>query len=693
MFLRAARLVAALAIAGLLLFGLAATLTQEAQDRVDRALTQTTAQALADAAAITAALEKTAAAALSDAIAGRPSDIQALSADAAGAGLIVAGVASLVARDGAWTVRHSAAAAPFAPGAPAAAAAARFRLAAAAAAAAPGAPEPTPERAPSADQVGAAFITPSRGSKASLSNIQWLLTFAADRTQAALIAVTPAPVAAPAGLATQSSFVAAPTTRATVVRTDHARRVSFPAPGGVLETTISAARTTLKPDDFLAALQGRLAPALIATVLLGAAFLWYARRLERRAGEDRRDRARALREIDAKSRELEENRARFQHLAESTKLIPWTADLGRQRFTYLGPQIEALTGYPASAWRAAGFWAQHVHPKDRRRVMAAISDTAPGSYVSIDYRIRAANGATLHMRNMLSIDAKRAEGSEMAAESKPGKVARGFLMDVTEMKRAAAALEIARQRAEEANRIKSDFLANMSHELRTPLNAVIGFSEIMKDELFGPLDAQYREYAESVHASGRHLLDLINDVLDLSKIEAGRVDLAEEETDAAALLRECQLLLRERTESAGLFERSQIDDALPPLFIDPRRIKQVILNLLSNAIKFTPAGGSVTLGAEHKPGRGVRIWVRDTGVGMSAEDIPKALSKFGQVDSDLTRQHDGTGLGLPIARSLMEMHGGALRIRSAPGNGTEISLYLPEERIIGTAPALEKQSA
>lgn len=388
------------------------------------------------------------------------------------------------------------------------------------------------------------------------------------------------------------------------------------------------------------------------------------------------------RDIERKQRELDASEARFRHLAESTNVTPWTADLDARRFTYIGPQIEDLTGFPASQWVVPGFWADHIHPGDRQRVLFEEIPKVPfDHYHTIEYRVRAADGAVLNVRNMLTVvrETETVDGREVQRT-----LAQGFLLDVTELKLAADALQLAREKAEDANRVKSEFLANMSHELRTPLNAVIGFSEIMKDQLFGPLDPQYREYATSIHTSGRHLLDLINDVLDLSKIEAGRFEIAEEETDLGAVLKECAVLLQERMQSAGLHGRHEIPEDLPSMLIDERRIKQVILNLLSNAIKFTPPGGSVTLSAAVKD-EGVVVSVRDTGIGMSAEEIPRALAKFGQIDGDLSRAHDGTGLGLPIAKSLIEMHGGRLEVRSDKGKGTEMRIWLPTNRIVSVA--------
>ena len=242
-------------------------------------------------------------------------------------------------------------------------------------------------------------------------------------------------------------------------------------------------------------------------------------------------------------------------------------------------------------------------------------------------------------------------------------------------------LSLARMSADDANRTKSEFLASMSHELRTPLNAILGFSEIIKDELFGPVGMhQYVDYANDVHKSGQHLLDLINDVLDLSKIQAGKVELREEEADLSLLVLDSIALVRERAlkNSVSLVFDQPVSG--PLIWADRRLLKQILLNLLSNAIKFTPAGGTVTARA-FANAQGIGFSIQDTGIGMSKDDIVKAMSPYGQVDSKLARKHKGTGLGLPISQSLARLHGGDLVIESAPGQGTTITLTLPETRV------------
>jgi len=314
-----------------------------------------------------------------------------------------------------------------------------------------------------------------------------------------------------------------------------------------------------------------------------------------------------------------------------------------------------------------------IHPDDRAMVVKRITDRMAGKDVPPHYDLRLVHrdGSTVWCDTQAAL---------VQWDGQPASLS--WLTDITARKQAEQELVTSKEAAEFANRAKTEFLANMSHELRTPLNAILGFSEVIKEEMFGPVGApRYAEYARDIHASGEHLLDLINDVLDLAKLEAGKLDLRESEIAVCALMEKCASLLRKRAEDGGVKLTLQAPHDLPPLRADERALKQILLNLMSNAIKFTPEGGAVRVQAARDPRGGMTISVQDTGIGMRAEDIATALSPFGQIDSELARKHQGTGLGLPITRSLVRLHGGDIAIDSAPGKGTTVTAYFPPARV------------
>jgi PAS domain S-box-containing protein len=256
-------------------------------------------------------------------------------------------------------------------------------------------------------------------------------------------------------------------------------------------------------------------------------------------------------------------------------------------------------------------------------------------------------------------------------------------IDISERKRIETELLAAREAAEQASRTKSQFLANMSHELRTPLNAVIGFSDVMKAQLFGPLgDSRYAGYASDICESGQHLLSIINDILDLAKVESGKLDLNEEAVDIDLIAAGCGKLVRQRAIDAGIQLTIFPAPDMPLIRADEIRMKQVLLNLLSNAVKFTPRGGRVTFSVGRDRDDGVVLKVADTGIGMSEEHIELALRPFGQIDSSLARKHGGTGLGLPLARTLVEMQDGRLEVASEIGKGTMVSVIIGKHRLV-----------
>ena len=252
-----------------------------------------------------------------------------------------------------------------------------------------------------------------------------------------------------------------------------------------------------------------------------------------------------------------------------------------------------------------------------------------------------------------------------------------------ELEQAKAVSDEARRRAETANMAKSQFLATMSHELRTPLNAILGFSELMRGEMLGPIgNPEYRNYLDDIHASGQHLLRIINDILDLSRIEAGKRELREELTSLTEIAREATSLLDLKARTKGIAVEEVYEDNLPKIVVDEQAIRQVVLNLISNALKFTPAGGEVTIKVGRTQSGGQYVSVRDNGPGIAEDELPIVLSAFGQGSISIKTAEQGTGLGIPIVQALMHQHGGNFTLRSKLGVGTEAIATFPAKRVV-----------
>ncbi|QBR72584.1 two-component sensor histidine kinase [Beijerinckiaceae bacterium] len=258
---------------------------------------------------------------------------------------------------------------------------------------------------------------------------------------------------------------------------------------------------------------------------------------------------------------------------------------------------------------------------------------------------------------------------------------------IAELEQAKANSDLARRRAESANLAKSRFLATMSHELRTPLNAILGFSEVMKGELFGShAIPSYKEYSNDIHASGQHLLMLINEILDLSRIEAGRFDLKEEAVALDHIVEDCRHLLGLRAKKRRITIEESVEPNLPHIWADERALRQVSLNLLSNAIKFTPQGGLIKIRIGWTSNGGQYVAVRDSGPGIPEEEIPIVMSSFGRGTLAQKNADEGSGLGLPIVKGLVELHGGTFTLKSKPREGTEVVVILPPERVMDAVP-------
>jgi PAS domain S-box-containing protein len=345
------------------------------------------------------------------------------------------------------------------------------------------------------------------------------------------------------------------------------------------------------------------------------------------------------------------------------RLVAFNRQFARMRgwpddLLYLGMPYEELTRYRLRQKGLDGEGADTVLAGRVSSIKAM--DERVGEYTSPD------GGAYIHQRRPI-----------------PGGGFVVTLTDITARKIAEDQSRRALEAAETANRAKSEFLANMSHELRTPLNAIIGFSEMMKNESFGPLGSpKYNEYTDDIFTSGHHLLGLINDILDLSKAEAGKMELYEEEIDPAGATLSCLNMIKDQARKQGVELVPEIVRDNIRLRADQKMFRQIVINILTNAIKFTPPGGKIWVKAWAQPTSGYVLQIVDTGIGIEPGDIPKMLQPFTQGESAANRRHHGTGLGLPLTKRLIELHGGILDIQSQPGEGTTVTIRFPKERML-----------
>ena len=381
----------------------------------------------------------------------------------------------------------------------------------------------------------------------------------------------------------------------------------------------------------------------------------------------------AMRAATANVRRLNEtlrvSDEKFRGLLESAPDAMVIVDEAR-RIVLINARTEALFGYRRTELLGkpvAMLLPERHHAAYAAQLLAFANDASAGP-----------------LDRALDLHGRRSDGTEFpidvslgALRTEAGILVSNAVRDITEQRRIEARLQ-------EASKAKSDFLANMSHELRTPLNAIIGFSEMIRDAVIGPLDARYREYGRDIHVSGSHLHKIINDILDISKIESGRLELRDEIVSVKDTLETCRRTLAAMADAAGVALSLHVSGVLPSIRSDQVRFQQILLNLMSNAVKFTPAGGRVRVAAMVEA-EGIVIVVEDSGIGMRPEDIAIALEPFRQIDGPLSRRFDGTGLGLPLAKALVELHGGRLEIESAPDAGTLVRIRLPLERMTSAA--------
>lgn len=364
--------------------------------------------------------------------------------------------------------------------------------------------------------------------------------------------------------------------------------------------------------------------------------------------------------------ELRESEGRYRLLAENSTDMIIRLRLDGQR-VYLSPAYRDVLGYELDELKT-GIAGDIVFAADRQMVTNAIADLAAGlrDVVGIEYRVHHKAGHLIWVDTRLKLVRDAVTGAPVEIV--------GVVRDNSRQKANEEKLRAAHDEAERSNRMRSAFFSNMSHELRTPLNAVIGFADLMRHETLGPLGVpKYREYVDDIHASGEHLLAIINDILDFAKLEAGALVLHQEPVELGTLVATSCRLMATKAEQKGVELGSVIEGDAPDAMGDPVRIKQVLLNLLSNAIKFTPTGGQVRISVFRAADGTPAISVADSGIGISPEDLVKVVEPFGQVDNARNREGDGTGLGLPLSRRLMEMQGGALEITSRLGAGTTVT--------------------
>ena len=365
----------------------------------------------------------------------------------------------------------------------------------------------------------------------------------------------------------------------------------------------------------------------------------------------------------------------LERLEDFTRLVTdWIWETNRNLvLTFVSPRVHEVLGYHQIELTGRALPSLPAEPN--RTLEGLLEPERRQPFRDLEVRIAARDGGIRHIQLSGLPVYCRKSGDFLGY--------RGTAHDVTEIRWRESAIRKAKEDAELASRAKGEFLANMSHELRTPLNAIIGFSEIMGGEMLGPLGTgQYKGYVSDIADSARHLLALINDILDAAKIESGQMSLCEVEIEPSAMIDSVIRLMTPRAQRAALALRPFVAAGLPRVLADETKLRQILINLTSNAVKFTRPGGRVDLRAELNQAGEFVFMVSDTGIGIAAKDIPHALAPFGQVESRMSASYEGTGLGLPLAKSLTEMHGGTFELVSQVNVGTTATLRLPASRVI-----------
>ena len=369
---------------------------------------------------------------------------------------------------------------------------------------------------------------------------------------------------------------------------------------------------------------------------------------------------------------LRASEEKYRSLIDHIPDVVWTANANRE-MVYIGGNAEKVVGFSAAELSDEGdrLWLERIHPDDLERVTKAYDALfVRKEKFDVEYRFLRKDNQWIWLQDRAFTT--RMRKGEMCAD--------GIFLDITNRRQAEDALQRAKELAEAANLAKSQFLANMSHELRTPLNAIIGFSEVLTDQLFGPMNEKQLKYSNNIVNSGRHLLQVINDILDLAKVESGRTELLRTVFDVTKVLQDTHAIVKTLAHKKGVSLEFFVSEGLPQLFADEGKFKQILYNLLSNAIKFTPDDGAVTITADLvETGEAVRISVADTGVGIKPEDHERVFREFEQVDSSYRRQQQGTGLGLALSKRLVEMHGGKMYLESEgiEGKGSIFTFLIP----------------